>query len=157
VEQAFTPLICDELVAGVRAAAALELARHERAQRITDLLRSATGRRWVGVYEVTPTEVVNLAWSGPAPPAHPRFPAEQGLTGTAISSRETVVSNDVARDPRYRTALASTGSELIVPVIVCDRVVGTLDVEDERTEAFSDDDRRLFERVAGEMTALYVR
>ena len=46
----------------------------------------STGRRWVGVYEVTPTEVVNLAWSGPAPPAHPTFPAAQGLTewlGTA--------------------------------------------------------------------------
>jgi GAF domain-containing protein len=98
---------------------------------------------------------VNLAWSGPAPPAHPRFPAERGLTGAAISARETVVSNDVARDPRYLTALASTGSELIVPVVVGDRVLGTLDVEDGRTDAFGDDDRRLFESVAGEMGPLY--
>jgi putative methionine-R-sulfoxide reductase with GAF domain len=44
---------------------------------------------------------------------------------------------------------------LIAPVIVGDRVVGTLDVEDERTDAFSDGDRRLFERVAGEMRPLY--
>ena len=66
-----------------------------------------------------------------------------------------VVSNDVARDPRYLTALASTGSELIVPIIVGDRVVGTLDVEDERTDAFGDEDRRLFERLAAEMRPLY--
>jgi hypothetical protein len=33
--------------------------------------------------------------------------------------------------------------------------VGTLDVEDRSTDAFSDDDRRLFERVAGEMGPLY--
>jgi L-methionine (R)-S-oxide reductase len=145
----------DEVREAVRAAAELPLARSERAKRIADLIRSATGRRWVGVYEVTSSEVVILAWSGPAAPTHPRFPVERGLTGAAISTREAVVSNDVARDPRYLTALASTGSELIMPVMVGDRVVGTLDVEDQRTDAFSDDDRRLFERVAGEMRPLY--
>lgn len=145
----------NELLQAVRAAAELRLARDERSQRIADLIRTATGRRWVGVYEVTPAEVVNLAWSGLAPPAHPRFPAERGLTGAAINTRETVVSNDVSRDPRYLTALPSTGSELIVPIIVGDHVVGTLDVEDERTEAFGDDDRRLFERVAAELSPLY--
>ena len=145
----------DELVEAVRAAAGLGVAREERSQRIADLIRSATGRRWVGVYEVASAEVVNLAWSGPAAPAYQRFPVERGLTGAAISTRETVVSNDVARDLRYLTALASTGSEIIVPVIVDDRVVGTLDVEDERADAFGDDDGRLFERVAGAMRALY--
>jgi L-methionine (R)-S-oxide reductase len=147
--------MADELREAVRVAGELRLPRDERAQRIADLIRTSTDRRWVGIYEVTPTEVVNLAWSGPAPPAYPRFSADQGLTGAAIKARETLVSNDVARDPRYLTALASTGSELIVPVIVGDEVVGTLDVEDESTDAFSDDDRRLFERVAGEMGPLY--
>ncbi|MGH3083573.1 MAG: GAF domain-containing protein [Gaiellaceae bacterium] len=146
----------DELQKAVRALAELSSPRDERAQRIADFIRTATGRRWVGVYEVTPTDVVNLAWSGPAPPAYPRFSADQGLTGAAIRARETVVSDDVARDQRYLTALASTGSELIVPVIVGeDEVVGTLDVEDESTDAFSDDDRRLFERLAGELVSLY--
>jgi L-methionine (R)-S-oxide reductase len=139
----------------VRAVAAESQPRAERAQQVADLVRGATGRRWVGVYEVTTSEVVNLAWSGPEPPAHVRFPAEQGLTGAAIGARETVVSNDVARDPRYLTALASTGSEMIVPVVVGDRVVGTLDVEDESTDAFGDDDRRLLERVADEMRPLF--
>jgi L-methionine (R)-S-oxide reductase len=153
--QTFGTLMPDELPKAVRVAVDLPLGREERSRRVADLVRSATGRRWVGVYEVTPTEVVNLAWSGPAPPAHPRFSVERGLTGAAISTRETVVSNDVARDPRYLTALATTGSELIVPVIVGDRIVGTLDVEDESTDAFGADDQRLFERVAAEMRPLY--
>ena len=145
----------DELQEAVRAVAERRGPRGERAQQIADLVRTATGRRWVGVYEVSPTEVINLAWSGPAPPAHVRFPAEQGLTGAAISARETVVSNDVAGDPRYLTALVSTGSEMIVPILVGDQVVGTLDVEDETTDAVNDDDRRLFELVAREMGSLY--
>ena len=82
----------DELQEAVRAVAERRGPRGERAQQIADLVRTATGRRWVGVYEVSPTEVINLAWSGPAPPAHVRLPAEQGLTGAAISARETVVS-----------------------------------------------------------------
>jgi L-methionine (R)-S-oxide reductase len=147
--------MADELREAVRVAGELPLSRDERAQRIADLIRTSTHRRWVGIYEVTPTEVVNLAWSGPAPPAHHRFPADQGLTGAAIKTRETVVSNDVASDPRYLTALQSTGSELIVPVIVGEDVVGTLDVEDESRDAFGEDDRLLFEGVAGEMGPLY--
>jgi L-methionine (R)-S-oxide reductase len=145
----------DGLEEAVGAAAKRHSPRNERAKQIAALVGAGTGRRWVGAYEVTAREVVNLAWSGPAPPTHPRFPAEQGLTGAAIRARETVVSNDVARDPRYLTTLASTGSEMIVPVFVGGRVVGTLDVEDEIPDAFSGDDRRLFERVAREMSPLY--
>ena len=65
----------DELGRAVRAAATLALPREERAQRIADLVRDATGRRWVGIYDVTPTEVVNLAWSGPALPRTCVFPS----------------------------------------------------------------------------------
>src|SRR5438874_4258416 len=121
----------DELTAAVRSAAAGDAPVEVRAQRIADLVRAGTARRWVGVYRVDADEVVNLAWSGPAPPAHPRFAIGAGLTGAAIESRRTVVSNDVASDPRYLTALDSTGSELIVPVLVDGRVAGTLDVEAE--------------------------
>jgi putative methionine-R-sulfoxide reductase with GAF domain len=142
----------DGLEVAVGAAAKRHSPRDKRAKQIAELIGAGTGRRCVGVYEVTASEVVNLAWSGPAPPAHPRFPAEQGLTGAAIRARATVVSNDVARDPRYLTTLASTGSEMIVPVFVGGRVVGTLDVDDEIPDAFSGDDRRLLELVAREMS-----
>lgn len=79
----------------------------------------------------------------------------RGLTGAAIASRASVVSNEVASDPRYLTALESTGSELIAPVLVDGRVVGTLDIEDERTGAFDDDDQAVFEQVAQALTGLY--
>jgi putative methionine-R-sulfoxide reductase with GAF domain len=60
----------------------------------------------------------------------------------------------VARDPRYLTALPSTGSELVAPVIVGGRVVGTLDVEDERTRMFAEEDRLALKRAAREMVPL---
>lgn len=127
----------------------------ERAARAAELIRTRTGRRWVGIYRVTSRGVENLAWSGPGAPAHPNFPIEQGLTGAAIGSRTTVVSNDVARDPRYLTNQESTGSELIVPVLLDGTVVGTLDVEDPATGAFDATDQRLFEDLAAALTGLY--
>ena len=109
----------------------------------------------MGVYAVEGDEVVNLAWSGPGPPAHPRFAIGSGLTGDAIEARATIVSNDVATDSRYLRTLDTTGSEIIVPVIADERVVGTLDVESVRTGAFGEEDRRALERIAAELLPLY--
>jgi L-methionine (R)-S-oxide reductase len=129
--------------------------RSVRAQGVADAVRAATGHRWVGLYAVEDDHVVNLAWSGPGPPAHPRFPIGAGLTGAAIEERDTIISNDVANDSRYLTALETTGSEMIVPVLAGGRVLGTLDVESDRTGAFGDEDRAELERVAHELLPLY--
>ena len=128
----------------------------ERARRVADAVRAGTGQRWVGIYAVEHEEVVNLAWSGPGPPAHPRFPIGSGLTGAAIEKRATILSNDVANDSRYLTTSDTTGSEIIVPVLADDRVVGTLDVESVRTGAFGEEDRRAFQRVAAELLPLFL-
>jgi L-methionine (R)-S-oxide reductase len=126
----------------------------ERARRAAEFIRTRTGRRWVGIYRVA-GEVRNLAWSGPAAPAYPNFPIEQGLTGAAIRSRSSVVSNDVANDPRYLTNQQSTGSELIVPTLRDGTVVGTLDIEDPATDAFDDEDQTLFGLLAAALSDLY--
>jgi GAF domain-containing protein len=144
-----------DLIEDVRREARADRPPDERASRSAELIRTRTGRRWVGIYRVTDTEVRNLAWSGPEAPAHPVFPIEQGLTRAAIRSRSTVLSNDVADDPRYLTNQQSTGSELIVPVLLGETVVGTLDVEDPATDAFDEDDQALFEALATALTALY--
>ncbi|MGH7727891.1 MAG: GAF domain-containing protein [Vulcanimicrobiaceae bacterium] len=71
----------------------------------------------------------------------PCFARHAGLTGAALAAASPVVSNDVAADPRYLTAFASTGSELIAPVLdERGRVVGTVDVESAERDAFRPDD-----------------
>ncbi|MGH3504521.1 MAG: GAF domain-containing protein [Nocardioidaceae bacterium] len=80
--------------------------------------------------------VANEGWSGSGPPAHPTFPVTQGLNGHAIRAGSLALSNDVSRDPRYLTNQEDTGSELIVPVFLAGRVVGTLDAESANIGAF---------------------
>jgi L-methionine (R)-S-oxide reductase len=104
----------------------------------------------VGLYEVTEEEIVNLAFEGLGVPAHPRFPVTQGLSGAAVAAGETVVVGEVSKDPRYLTAFGSTRSEIIVPIV--DRsggkVVGTIDVESEKVDAFTEEDLSALERCA---------
>jgi GAF domain-containing protein len=143
------------LVDEVRHEAATDAPAETRARRAAKLIRTRTGRRWVGIYRVRTNEVENLAWNGPAAPAYPNFPIDRGLTGAAIRSRTTVLSNDVANDRRYLTNQETTGSELIVPVVLDGRVVGTLDIEDARTNAFNTDYQAVFEELASALSDLY--
>jgi L-methionine (R)-S-oxide reductase len=82
--------------------------------------------------------ISNIAWSGPGAPAYPMFPITKGLTSRAISESKTVNAGDVASDPGYLTALDTTRSEIIVPIQGGEggHVIGTIDVESERVNAF---------------------
>jgi L-methionine (R)-S-oxide reductase len=120
--------------------------RRERAARVASAIRAFGRYRWVGVYEVTDDEIAVVAWEGPAPPTHPRFPREQGLCGAAVAAGETVVVGDVAGDPRYLTTHSTTRSEIVVPVLRNGVVVGLIDVESELPDAFGEADVQLLER-----------
>jgi L-methionine (R)-S-oxide reductase len=147
--------VSGENLEDVRKAAEAATAIGDAAGELARLIHAASRRRWVGIYRVTSDEVLNLAWSGPAPPAHPTFPRDRGLTGAAIATRATVCSNDVADDRRYLTNQPTTGSELIVPILLDGNVVGTLDVEDGHTGAFTPEDESLFEEVARWLSPLF--
>jgi L-methionine (R)-S-oxide reductase len=130
--------------------------RARKAAAIAGAIRRAGAYRWVGVYEVTEEEIANLAFDGPGAPAHPRFPVTRGLSGAAVASGETVVANDVREDPRYLTAFGSTRSEIIVPVLDrAGKAVGTIDVESEEVNAFSEEDRTTLGRCAAAVVGLF--
>lgn len=74
----------------------------------------------------------------------------KGLTGAAISARKTINVGDVATDPRYLTAFPTARSEIIVPVFDDARqhVIGTIDVESENRNAFTQEVQALLETCA---------
>jgi GAF domain-containing protein len=131
--------------------------RRARAGAAAELIRTATGARWVGIYSVVDGFVRNEGWSGPGAPAHPQFSVTDGLTSHAISGRSIAVSNDVTRDPRYLTNQSDTGSELIVPVLHAGDVIGTLDVESNQPAAFTGPAIAQYEALAEALRALWQR
>jgi putative methionine-R-sulfoxide reductase with GAF domain len=139
----------------IAVAVAMPAKRNERAQTAADLIRDGTAHRWVGIYTVTDSSVVNEAWSGPVAPAFPTFPRERGLTAHALRARAPALSNDVANDPRYLTNQDDSGSELILPVVRGRQVVGTLDVESDEVGAFDGASIRDLECCALALAALW--
>ena len=133
--------------------------RIDRFQKIARMLRESAGYRWIGLYEVDSArgEVRNLVWDGPAAPEYPTFPISKGLTSDAIAEKRTVNVGDVRTDARYLTALSSTRSEIIVPVLDGQgRVVGTVDVESERSNAFDQQAEQFLENCAVLLRPLFV-
>lgn len=130
-------------------------------QGVTELLRSSGSYRWVGLYDVDHLAgiVTNIVWSGPGAPQYPAFPIAEGLTGAAISSRKTVNVGDVAADPRYLTAFGTTMSEIIVPVFDAtgENVVGTIDAESEKPNAFTEAVQSLLEDCSNVIRPLWRR
>jgi len=131
--------------------------REVRAQHAAEAVRAARGYRWVGIYDVGDTEIEIVGHTGVQAPAFVRFSVDHGLSGEAVRTRETVVCNDVSSDSRYITAFESTGSETIVPILGAETgiVIGTLDVESDRVDAFTDEDRRFLEACAQALMPLF--
>jgi putative methionine-R-sulfoxide reductase with GAF domain len=133
--------------------------RAEKAQQITDLIRVTGNYRWVGVYDVGPELVSIIAYSGPGAPTYSQFPVTKGLTGAAICEKKPVVVGDVLADPRYLAAFGTTRSEIIIPVLheKTGSVVGTIDVESEQPNAFSEEDQRMLEACAKAACGLWAK
>jgi L-methionine (R)-S-oxide reductase len=120
--------------------------RAARAREAAECIREARGYHWVGLYDVTPSHISAIAWTGTNAPAYPTFPRTHGLNGAAVASGVPVVVQDVRKDPRYLTTFSATRAEAIFPVTARDGgVVGTIDVESDRVDAFSADDERFLE------------
>ncbi|MGI9101117.1 MAG: diguanylate cyclase [Terriglobales bacterium] len=64
------------------------------------------------------------------------IPVGQGLIGTAAKLKRPIYAPEVAKDPRYVMSIPTTKSELAVPLIVRDQVVGVLDCQSDKENFF---------------------
>jgi diguanylate cyclase (GGDEF)-like protein len=60
----------------------------------------------------------------------------EGITGASVLKKQPVYAPDVSQDPRYICAAQSTRSELAIPLMVRDEVVGVLDCQSDRLDHF---------------------
>ena len=106
---------------------------------------------WVGFYLLEPGAqppmLVLGAFEGAMTP-HTRIPLNQGICGAAASSGQTVVVDDVNKDPRYLACSLETKSEIVVPVFVHGKVVGELDIDSHFPAAFTTEHQELVQHCA---------
>ena len=123
----------------------------KRMKQLVEMIRDARDYRWVGVYKIIKDEFVIMAETGSQPATYPRFPITQGLCGAALDSGKPIIVGDVHKDPRYLPTFHTTRSEIVVPMRNNEhrRILGMLDAESDKLNAFFDEDRQFLERAGG--------
>lgn len=76
------------------------------------------------------------------------LPLDAGITGAAASTRKPVLARDTKADPRYVEVHEGIQSEVAIPLIVKDRVIGVMDLESERLGYFTEDHVRTLSLIA---------
>ena len=116
---------------------------------VVDALKQGLpGYDWVGVYLLDSNELVLGPYAG-KPSPHTRIPLGRGICGAAAAEKATIIVDDVDNDSRYLACSVDTKSEIVVPIMRGDDVLGEIDVDSDRLAAFGDADKQLLESIAG--------
>lgn len=101
---------------------------------------------WAGFYFARGDELVLGPFQGR--PACIRIAVGRGVCGTAAAERRTVRVDDVDAFPGHIACDAASRSELVVPLVAGDRLIGVLDLDSPEHARFDADDAAGVERLA---------
>jgi L-methionine (R)-S-oxide reductase len=99
---------------------------------------------WVGFYFLKGGELVLGPFQGK--PACTRVAMGRGVCGAAAVRRETLVVPNVHEFPGHIACDCESSSEIVVPVLLGERLIGVLDVDSPILDRFDVDDREGMER-----------
>ena len=101
---------------------------------------------WAGFYLLKDGELVLGPFQGK--PACVRIAMGKGVCGTAAQRRESVVVPNVREFAGHIACDSASNSELVVPLMWRDEVVGVLDIDSPQFDRFDDEDRGGLEKIA---------
>jgi len=100
---------------------------------------------WAGFYFTVPSKKGDgqdlLVGPFQGKPACARIPFGRGVCGTVALKRETVVVPDVHAFPGHIACDSASESEIVIPVLKGDKLIGVFDIDSPRPDRFSDEDR----------------
>jgi len=112
---------------------------------ITAALKEAFNFFWVGFYLVKEEELVLGPFQGPV--ACTRIKKGKGVCGLAWKNEETVIVQDVDQFPGHIACSADSKSEIVVPIIKNEKVVGVLDIDSDQLANFDKTDKAWLEKL----------
>ncbi len=100
---------------------------------------------WVGFYLIKNNQLVLGPFQGKV--ACVRIDIGKGVCGTAVLRRETIVVGDVHQFSGHIACDSESLSEIVVPIIVNNNVVGVLDIDSPSYNRFNTKDKDILEDV----------
>ncbi|EIM06626.1 putative GAF sensor protein [Planococcus antarcticus DSM 14505] len=101
---------------------------------------------WVGFYLMEEGELVLGPFQGL--PACVRIPLGKGVCGTAVSDKKTMLVKDVQAFPGHIACDAASRSEIVIPLMKEDQVIGVLDIDSPELSRFTEEDQQGLELFA---------
>ncbi|MZQ82496.1 GAF domain-containing protein [Paenibacillus sp. 5J-6] len=135
---------------------------HDEPNRIANLANAAsllgqflTDVNWVGFYLMDKTQEKEELVLGPFQglPACVRIPLGKGVCGTSAQLRETVLVPDVHAFPGHIACDAASQSEIVVPILHGDELIGVLDIDSPSLNRFDELDQRYLEQFVQALAA----
>ena len=129
----------------------------ERMQVICDYLGSHMPHYdWVGFYiSDVKNKKLHLGPFYGEPTEHNSISYGKGICGQAAEAQKTFVIDDVAEEKNYIACSIHVKSEIVVPIIKNQIVVGQIDIDSHTPAAFKQDDQQLLEQICREL-AIYI-
>ena len=112
---------------------------------ITAALKEQFGWLWVGFYLVKNDELVLAPFQGPV--ACTRIKKGRGVCGTSWAEARTLIVPDVEKFPGHIACSSLSRSEIVVPIIRNNEVLGVLDVDSSELNEYDDTDRVYLEKI----------
>ena len=106
---------------------------------------------WAGFYFLRGGELVVGPFQGRV--ACVRIPLGSGVCGTAAQRRATLVVPDVHAFPGHIACDSASNSEIVVPLLAGERLIGVLDVDSPRFNRFGPDEAGVLEALAERFVA----
>jgi len=108
---------------------------------------------WVGFYMVKKNELVLGPFQGPV--ACTRISLGKGVCGTSWQNAQTIIVDDVDKFPGHIACNSASKSEIVIPIYSKDKkVVGVLDVDDDKYAMFDAVDKKYLEEISALVTGL---
>jgi len=109
------------------------------------LFHSLPDLNWAGFYLLKQDELVVGPFQGK--PACVRIAIGKGVCGTAAARRQSVIVRDVHEFPGHIACDSASNSEIVVPMIRGDALLGVLDLDSPKLGRFDEEDRQGLERL----------
>ena len=104
------------------------------------LYHSLPELNWAGFYLLKGDDLVLGPFQGK--PACVRIPIGRGVCGTAAQQKQTLLVDDVHEFPGHIACDSASNSEVVVPLIKDERLLGVLDLDSPSFARFDDEDAR---------------
>jgi L-methionine (R)-S-oxide reductase len=105
---------------------------------------------WVGFYLVKQDELVLGPFQGPV--ACTRIRKGRGVCGSSWQQAATLIVPDVEKFPGHIACSSLSRSEIVVPIIRNNEVIGVLDVDSELLDQFNETDKKYLEEIVAAIT-----